>query len=194
MKTMQKLLVGLLLLVGALVGQTPNTVTTSVSATRTATAATAVFEIQVLDATSNSNLDGAIAIAAGAGASAANLRGVSVSVNQGFVITQYNFTVLVPAAEFAATRDKLIAATRALANNNNQALGWSVTYSVSDDDLNNALQQALPQLLERAKRQADGLAVAMGRTVDKLASVAVPSLNNEGLQVFLTVAATYSLQ
>lgn len=194
MKTMQKLLVSLFLVVGAVVGQTPNTVTTSVSATRTATAATAVFEIQVLDATLNSNLDGAIAIAAGGGASAANLRGVSVSVNQGFVITQYNFTVSVPAAEFAATRDKLIAATRALANNNNQALGWSVTYNVSDDDLNNALQQALPQLLERAKRQADGLAAAMGRTVDKVASVAVPALSNEGLQVFLTVAATYSLQ
>jgi hypothetical protein len=102
-----------------------------VSTTRAATAGTATFQIQVIDASLNANLDAAIAIGASSGASTANLAGVSASISQGFVVSRFDFNVTVPAAECAATRDKLIAAQRALATSSSQAIGWTVSYNWS---------------------------------------------------------------
>lgn len=178
----------------SLFAQTPNTASATVSTTRSASTGTATFQIQVLDASLNANLDAAIAIVASSGASTANLAEVSASVSQGFVVSRFDFNVTVPASEYAATRDKLIAAQRALANSSSQAKAWTVSYTVSDEALASALQQALPGLLERARAQADALAAAIGRSVDKVANLGVPVLSNSGLGVFISLTATYSLQ
>ena len=192
------LLVGLLSAALTVMGQTavplPNTVTATVSTVRSASAGTAMFQVQILDASLGSSVDGAIALGASAGVSAATLAGVSVSISQGLVITQYDFNVVVPASEYGATRDKLLAAQRGLATSNSQAIGWTVSYSVSESELAGALEAVLPGLLERARKQADMLAAAIGRTVDQVSAVGVPSLSNSGLQVFATVAVTYSLK
>src|SRR5262245_64807544 len=106
--------------------QQPNTVSATVSTIQQAAAGTATFQVQFFDANTNTSVDTALGVLGGAGATATNLSGISVSLSQsGFVITQYDFLINVPAADYAATRDKLIAAQRTLATSNTQAVGWS---------------------------------------------------------------------
>jgi len=81
-----------------------------------------------------------------------------------------------------------------LAASNRQAIGWTVSYSVSDSELAGGLEAVLPGLLERARKQADTLTGAIGRSVDQVLNVGVPSLSNSGLQVFATVSVTCSLK
>ena len=158
----------------------PNTVTATVSTVRSASAGTATFQVQILDASLNTSVDSAIALGATSGATAANLAGVSVSISQGLVVSRYDFNVVVPASEYGATRDKLLAAQRGLATSNSQAIGWTVSYSVSESELAGALEAVLPGLLERARKQADTLAAAIGRTVDQVSAVGVSVLSSGG--------------
>ncbi len=65
---------------------------------------------------------------------------------------------------------------------------------MSDDDRAAALQAVLPALMDRTRRQADALAAAMGRTVDKAVSLATPAVDLSGLQLFVSLSATYALQ
>jgi uncharacterized protein YggE len=184
----------LLVSAAAIQAQQPNTVSTTVSVNRLVTAGTATFDVQFLDASLNSTLDSALTLLSGAGASAANLVGVSVRLDQGFVVTQYDFSIVAGASEYTAVRDKLIAALRALGNSNTQAIGWNVTYSVTDEEAARTLEQALPGLLERAKTQATVLATAMGARLGKVSSIATPSLVRNGLSVAVTAAVTYLLE
>lgn len=193
-----RFLVGLFAATVTVFGQTavpaPNTVTATVSSVRSTSAGTATFQVQILDASLNASVDSAIALGASSGATAANLVGVSASISQGLIVSRYDFNVVVPASDYAATRDKLIAAQRGLATSNSQAIGWTVSYNVSDSELASSLEALLPGLIERARKQADTLAAAIGRTVDQVSGVGVPSLSYSGLQVFATVAVTYSLK
>ncbi len=192
------LLTGFLAAAFTVFGQTSvpaaNTVTATVSTVRSASAGTATFQVQILDASLNASVDSAIALGASSGASAANLAGVSASISQGLIVSRYDFNMVVPASEYAGTRDKLLAAQRGLAASNSQAIGWTVSYSVSDSELAGGLEAVLPGLLERARKQADTLAGAIGRSVDQVVNLGVPSLSNSGLQVFATVSVTYGLK
>ncbi len=178
----------------AIRAQQPNTVSTTVSTNRNVTAGTATFEVQFLDASLNSSLDTALAVVGSTGASATNLVSVSVSLNQGFVVTQYDFAITIAAGDFIGTRDKLIAVQRALASSNTQAIGWSTTYSVSDEETAKSLEQALPSLLDRAKVQAAVLATAMGAKLGKVSSISTPSLVRDGLRVSVTAVVTYLVE
>ena len=185
---------GCLMLGPALVtAQIPNTVSATASLTRAVTGGTATFQIQVLDTSLSASVDTAVRIGSAGGASADNLADVQVSLNQGFIVSQYTFSVKVAAADFASTRDRLLAAQRSLSSSSTQFLSWSVDYNVTDDDQAAALQAALPALLDRSRKQADALAAAMGRTVDKIVSLSTPAVVQNGLQLGLSLSATYSL-
>lgn len=181
---------GLVFVLGA---QQPNTVSATVSTTQALTAATASFQVQFLDASLSSTVDTAIGVVGGAGASAANLTGVSVSISQGFVVTQYDFLVAVPADQFAATRDKLIAAQRAVANVNTQAVSWSTSYAVSEEVANRALEQAMPNLLNQARQQAGVLAAAMGAKLGDIVTMSAPAIATTALNASVTLTATFAV-
>lgn len=181
---------GLVFVLGA---QQPNTVSATVSTTQALTAATANFQVQFLDASLSSTVDTAIAVVGGTGASAANLTRVSVSISQGFVVTQYDFLVSVPADQFAATRDKLIAAQRAVANVNTQAVSWSTSYAVSEEVANRALEQAMPNLLIQARQQAGVLAAAMGAKLGDIVTMSAPAIATTALNASVTLTATFAV-
>lgn len=181
---------GLVFVLGA---QQPNTVSATVSTTQALTAATANFQVQFLDASLSSTVDTAIAVVGGTGASAANLTRVSVSISQGFVVTQYDFLVSVPADQFAATRDKLIAAQRAVANVNTQAVSWSTSYAVSEEVANRALEQAMPNLLNQARQQAGVLAAAMGAKLGDIVTMSAPAIATTALNASVTLTATFAV-
>lgn len=181
---------GLVFVLGA---QQPNTVSATVSTTQALTAATASFQVQFLDASLSSTVDTAIGVVGGAGASAANLTGVSVSISQGFVVTQYDFLVAVPADQFAATRDKLIAAQRAVANVNTQAVSWSTSFAVSEEVANRALEQAMPNLLNQARQQAGVLAAAMGAKLGDIVTMSAPAIATTALNASVTLTATFAV-
>ena len=172
----------------------PNTVTATVSTTQPVTLGTATFRAQFLDASLNSTLDTALGVLGGSGATAANLSGVSVSINQGFVITQYDFAIIVPVAQFAATRDKLLAAQRAIANVNTQAIGWTSSYNATDEDAAKVLELAMPNLLSQAKQQAGVLAGAMSAKLGNIVAISTPALVNLGLNLVVSATVTYSVQ
>ncbi len=174
--------------------QQPNTVSVTVSTPQPVTLGTATFRAQFLDASLNSTLDSALGVLGSSGAAAANLSGVSVSINQGFVVTQYDFAIIVPAAQFAATRDKLLAAQRAIANVNSQAIGWTSSYSATDEDAAKTLEQAMPNLLSQAKQQAGVLAGAMGAKLGNIVAMSAPAPVNSGLSLVVSATVTYSVQ
>lgn len=174
---------------------TPNTVTVTVATTQPAAAGTATFRIQFLDANLNSTLDSALNVLRETGASASTLTGTSASPSQqGFIITQYEFTVNVPVDQFAATRDKLIAATRAIANVNSQAISWDSTYRPTPAEQAKALEAALPTLLEQAAKQAAPLAAAMGGKTGKIVAMAAPAIVPEGLDLTVSATVTYAVE
>ena len=179
---------------GLFAQQQPNTVSVTVSTPQPVTLGTATFRAQFLDASLNSTLDSALGVLGSSGAAAANLSGVSVSINQGFVVTQYDFAIIVPAAQFAATRDKLLAAQRAIANVNSQAIGWTSSYSATDEDAAKTLEQAMPNLLSQAKQQAGVLAGAMGAKLGNIVAMSTPALVNSGLNLVVSATVTYSEQ
>ena len=183
----------LLLAAFSLLAQQPNTVSTTVSVTQPAAVGSAVFQLQFVDTSLNSTVDTAIALLGGAGASVSTLRNISVSLNPGFVLTQYDFIVNVPAAEFAATRDRLIVVSRALANSNTQAVAWSTSYTAIDDDAK-AIEQALSGLLEKAKAQAGLLATAMGAKLGKVSSISAPAVVKAGLSATVSASITYLVE
>lgn len=183
-----------LCLVSVLAAQQPNTVSATVSTTQVLTAASASFRIQFLDASLNSTVDNAVGVLGGAGASAANLAGVSVSISQGFVVTQYDFLVVVPADQFVATRDRLIAAQRAVANVNTQAVSWSTSYSVSEEVANKALEQVMPNLLNQARQQGSVLAAAMGARLGDIVAMSSPAIATNSLNAVVTVTATFAVR
>ena len=179
---------------GLFAQQQPNTVSVTVSTPQPVTLGTATFRAQFLDASLNSTLDSALGVLGSSGAAAANLSGVSVSINQGFVVTQYDFAIIVPAAQFAATRDKLLAAQRAIANVNSQAIGWTSSYSATDEDAAKTLEQAMPNLLSQAKQQAGVLAGAMGAKLGNIVAMSAPAPVNSGLTLVVSATVTYSVQ
>ena len=172
----------------------PNTVSATVSTMQPVTLGTATFRAQFLDASLNSTLDTALGVLGASGATAANLSGVSVSINQGFVITQYDFAIMVPVAQFAATRDRLLAAQRAIATVNTQAIGWTSSYNATDEDAAKLLEQAMPNLLGQAKQQAGVLAGAMGAKLGNIVAISTPALVNSGLNLLVSATVTYSVQ
>lgn len=172
-------------------GQPSNTVTASVSASVPVTAGTATFTVQFLDANLSSSVDTAVGVLSNSGITATNLMGVSVSLNQGFVITQYDFSLAVASSEYGATRDKLIAAQRAIANVQSQALSWRTAYAATSEATDQALQQALPGLLEKAKQQADVLAAAIGAKTTTVQSL-TPTVSPNGLNVLVGLLVSYS--
>ncbi len=179
---------------GLFAQQQPNTVSVTVSTPQPVTLGTATFRAQFLDASLNSTLDSALGVLGSSGAAAANLSSVSVSINQGFVVTQYDFAIIVPAAQFAATRDKLLAAQRAIANVNSQAIGWTSSYSATDEDAAKTLEQAMPNLLSQAKQQAGVLAGAMGAKLGNIVAMSAPAPVNSGLTLVVSATVTYSVQ
>ncbi len=181
----------------ALAAQTvpvPTTVSAGVSITQAATAGTASFRIQFLDANLSSTVDTPLIGLKDTGLVASNLQGISVSLSQGFVVSTYDFTLNVPAAQFTATRDRLIAIQRSMANATSQALGWSTSFSVSDEDIAKATEQALPALLAAARAKAALLAAAIGKTVGEVESVSAPVVNSAGLSLVIGLTATYFVQ
>lgn len=191
---MRILILSAFLLVPAF-SQQPNTVSATVSTNQTVAAASATFRVQFVDASLNSSLDTALGVVGGAGASTANLAGISVSLSQqGFVLTQYDFLITVTAGDLPATRDKLLAAQRAIANVNSQAIGWSTAYGVTDDDIAKALEQAMPNLLNQGKQQAGVLATAMGAKLGKISSISTPGISRSGVSLAVTATVTYLLE
>jgi len=180
----------LLTLLSSAWGQQVNTVTASVSTSVPATVGTATFTVQFLDASLASSVDSALNVLSNAGINSSHLSGVSVSLSQGFVITQYDFVLPVPSSEYAATRDRLIAAQRALANVQTQALSWSTSYSATEEAIAKALETALPGLLEKARRQADVLAAAIGVKATAVQSLS-PSVSPNGLNLTISLFVSY---
>jgi hypothetical protein len=129
-----------LALAAGLAAQQPNTVTANVSLSQTITTGTAVFFVQFLDASSSSTVDSAVAALTSAGVTASDLVDVAVELNQGFVVTTYNFKMRVASGQQTATRDKFIAIQRTLANSQTQAIGWSSSVIPTDDEISTALQ------------------------------------------------------
>ncbi|MCC6539012.1 MAG: hypothetical protein IT162_15780 [Bryobacterales bacterium] len=174
---------------------TPNTVTVTVSNIQAAAAGTAAFRVQFLDANLNSSVDTALGVLSDTGASTANQTGTSVTLSQqGFVITQYDFAVNVPVDQFAGTRDKLIAAQRAIANVNTQAISWDTTYQPTPAEQAKALETALPGLLEQAAKQAAPLAAAMGGKTGKIVAMAAPAIVPAGLGLTVSATVTYAVE
>lgn len=171
-----------------------NTVSATASTVQAMAAASANFRVQFLDANLNSTIDTALGVVGGAGASAANLSGVAVAVQQGFVVTTYEFLVVVPAGEFAATRDKLIAAQRAIANVNTQAISWTTSYTLAEDGAAKALELAMPRLLESARQQAGVLAAAMGARPGSIVAISSPALAAAGLNATVSATVTFAVE
>jgi hypothetical protein len=174
--------------------QQPNTVSTTVSTTQPVAASTAVITVQFYDAGLNSTLDTALAVVGSTGANAANLTASSVYLNQGFLITEYDFTIKVPSGEFTATRDKLVAVQRTLATSNTQGLDWTNAYTISDDDTAKALESALPGLIDKGRAQASVLAAAMGAKLGKLSAISTPDPVKTGLSATLTAKVTFLIE
>ena len=180
-------------LLGAQAPPAVNTVSATVSATQPVTAGTATFQVQFLDATLASTVDNALGVLGTAGAATSNLTDISVSLSQGFVVTQYNFAIVVPASQFTATRDRLIAAQRTLANVNTQAMGWSSSYKASDEDAAKVLELALPNLINQAKVQAGVLAAAMNAKLGNIVSMSAPAVVNSGLNLVVSATVTFAV-
>ncbi|MFN0169812.1 MAG: hypothetical protein ACKV22_25600 [Bryobacteraceae bacterium] len=174
--------------------QLPNTVSASVSTILPASTGTATFSIQFVDANLASTVDTALGVLSDSGAATSNLTGISVSISQGFILTQYEFAVPVPASQFSTTRDRLIAIQRSLQNSATQGLGWTTAYTANADDRLRALQQALPSLLEKARQQAEVLAAGISRTLGPVRSVSAPEITSSGLSLFVGTTVTYDLQ
>jgi predicted secreted protein len=183
----------LLAAAAGLSAQQPNTVTASVAITQSTGAGTANFRIQLGDASANSSVDSTLATLAPAGVTAAQLNGVSVEINQGFVITTYDFRVPVPAGELGSMRDKLIGIQRALANSQTQGIGWSSTQTPTDEELAIALEQALPSLMEKARQRAGLLAQAMNATLGAVVKLSAPAIAPDGPTVTVSLTATYAV-
>ncbi|MBI2690071.1 MAG: SIMPL domain-containing protein [Acidobacteria bacterium] len=177
----------------ALFAQQPNTVQASVSISQSITTGNAVFNIQFLDAGSATTVDSAVGALSSAGVAASQLSNVSVSISQGFVVTTYTFTTPVPAGQFTAMRDKLIAIQRTLSNSNSQALGWSTVFVPTDDEVSSALQAAMPALLNLAKQRAGTLAQAMNATLGAVVSLSAPTIVPSGPALSVSLSATYSV-
>jgi len=173
--------------------QPPRTVTATVNTVQALSAGTANFRIQFVDASLTSSVDTALAALSNTGAAVTNLSGISVSISQGFVVTQYDFLVPVPLAQFAAARDRLIAIQRSLVNSNTQALGWSTSFTAGDEERTRALEQALPALLAQARAQAAVLAAAVGGKTGAVQSL-TPDIIVSGLNVTLNLAVTFQLE
>ena len=186
-------LVLVLVLAAELPAQQPNTVTATVAVTQAITAGTALFRVQFVEATLTSNIDSALAVLAPTGISASQLNGVKVEINQGFVVSTYDFHLPVPAAEFAATRDKLITVQRNLANSQTQGIGWSSTQTPTDEQLAAALQQAMPSLMEKARQRANLLAQAMNATLGAVVQLSAPAVSPDGPIVTVSLTATYAV-
>ena len=182
-----------LVLAAALPAQLPNTVTASVAVTQAITAGTALFRVQLVEATLTSNIDSALAVLAPTGISASQLNGVNVEISQGFIVSTYDFRFPVPAAEFAATRDKLITVQRALANSQTQGIGWSSTQTPTDEQLATALQQAMPSLMEKARQRANVLSQAMNATLGAVVQLSAPAVAPDGPIVTVSLTATYAV-
>ena len=178
----------------ALPAQQPKTVIANVAVIQPVSAGTATFSVQFLDANASSTLDTALGVLKDTGVAASHLTAISVSVSQGFIVTQYDFTYAVPAAEFTSTRDKLIAAQRSLQSVTTQGLGWTTAYSATAEDKKGALQQALPDLLARAREQAEVLASAIGLHVGTVQSVAAPAITESGLSLSVGLSVTYTVE
>jgi hypothetical protein len=183
----------LALTMAGLYAQQPNTVTASVSTTQLITTGTVVFDVQFQDVNLSSTVDSAVAVLSSAGISASNLVDVSVAVNQGYVVTTYNFRLTQPGGQLAATRDKFIAIQRTLANSQTQAIGWSGSQIPSDDELATALQQALPGLLAQAKTRAATLATAMNATLGAVTTLTAPSVTPSGATLTIGLTASYAV-
>ena len=178
----------------AVCAQQPNTVTVNVSTTQPVAAGTASFAIQFAETNLASTVDSALGVMGNAGVTASNLTGISVSISQGFIVTQYDFTLAVPASQFSAARDKLIAVQRNLVNSNTQFIGWTTSYAASDEDTANALQQALPGLLAQAKLQAGALAAAISLNLGAVQSVTAPTISKNTLTLGIGLTVTYVVQ
>jgi hypothetical protein len=175
----------------SLPAQQPPTITVSVSANQPVNAGRATFRIQFLDANLGSTVDTPLAVLKDTGVTASNLDGVSVSISQGFVVTQYDFTLPVPAAEFSTLRDRLVNIQRAVPTS--QAVGWTSSYSGSDDDAALALETALPGLLAKARQRAGVLAAAVGMTLGSVQSASTPTVSNSGLNLTIGLTVTYNV-
>lgn len=182
-----------LALAAGLAAQQPNTVTANVSVSQNISTGKAIFFVQFLDANTSSTVDSTVAALTSAGVSASTLVDVSVALNQGFLVTTYNFKLPVAASDYAATRDKFIAIQRTLANSQSQAIGWSASIVPTEDDLAKALQQALPNLMAQAKTQATSLAAAMNATLGSVVTLSSPAIEPSGATVTVSLAATYSV-
>ena len=182
-----------LVLTAELPAQQPNTVTASVAVTQAITAGTALFRVQLVEATLTSNIDSALAVLAPTGISASQLNGVNVEISQGFVVSTYDFRVPVPAAEFAATRDKLITVQRNLANSQTQGIGWSSTQTPTDEQLAAALREAMPSLMEKARQRANFLAQAMNATLGAVVQLSAPAVAPDGPIVTVSLTATFAV-
>lgn len=189
---MRLFLVSLALAAG-LAAQQPNTVTANVSLSQNITTGTAVFYVQFLDASSSSTVDSAVAALTSAGVTATHLVDVSVALNQGFVVTTYNFKMPVAAGQLGATRDKFIAIQRTLATSQSQAIGWSSSVIPTEDELSTALQQALPNLLALAKTRAGALATAMNASLGAMVTLSAPAIEPSGATVTVSLSATYAV-
>jgi hypothetical protein len=193
---MRSLILASALLVSALAAQAqqPNTVSTTVTTTQPVAAGTAVITVQFYDTSLNSTLDTALAVVGSTGANAGNLTANPVYLNQGFLITEYDFTIRVPSGEFTATRDKLIAVQRTLATSNTQGIDWTNAYTITDDDAAKELESALPGLLDKARAQATVLATAMGAKLGKLSAISTPAPVKSGLSLTLSAAVTFLIE
>jgi len=183
----------LALTAAALFAQQPNTVTANVSVTQSVAAGATIFRIQYLDANTASTIDSALTALGSAGVAASHLSEVTVEISQGFFITTYNFNLKVPSGEFAATRDKLVAIQRTLATSQTQALGWTSTQTPTEDEISAALEQALPGLLDEARRRAGLLARAMKANLGEPVSLATPAVTTAGSIATFTLAATFAV-
>jgi len=177
---------------GLAVAQQPNTVTATVSTTRNVAAGTATFRIQFLDTNLSSVVDTPLNLMQDLGLTAAHLAGVSISISQGFVITQYDFALPVPAAQFGTTRDRLITVQRGLQTSTTQAVGWTTAYSASAEETAAALEQALPALLEQARRRAELVAASIGMTLGAVQSASAPAVTASGLSLQIGLTVTYA--
>ncbi|MBK5290469.1 MAG: SIMPL domain-containing protein [Acidobacteriia bacterium] len=172
----------------------PAKVTANVSVTQTAAAGTASFLIQFLDANLSSTIDTPLGVLKDTGLAASHLSEISVALNQGFVVTTYDFTLNLPAEQYAATRDRLIAIQRSMQTTTSQALGWSTSFSASEEEMSKALEQALPALLVSARAKAALLATAIGKTLGEVESVSAPMVNSTGLSLVIGLTASYFVQ
>ena len=183
-----------LLFAGGLTAQQTNTVTANASVTRNVAPSVASFQIQFYDTSLTSTVDSAVSGLSSVGVTASQLADVSVALNQGYIVSTYTFAVNVPAGQFGATRDKLIALQRSMASAQSQAVSWSSSMTPSEDDIAAAVEQALPALLAQAKQRAGVLATAMNATLGGLVQLTAPAVSGlAGPRVTFTLGATYAV-